>query len=110
MPEFGAACACACPLMRGGGAVLQQGDVLKVDFGVHVKGRIVDSAFTLTWDHKYDKLIEAVKAATDTGIRVCGVIHPAGVGADFRSDYLGSRDRCPTGRYRCRHPGDHGVI
>ncbi|KAG6842449.1 hypothetical protein C0991_007579 [Blastosporella zonata] len=54
-------------------AVLQQGDVLKVDIGVHVKGRIADSAFTLTFDHTYDKLIEAVKAATDTGIREAGI-------------------------------------
>lgn len=37
---------------------------------MHVQGRIVDSAFTLTWEHTYDKLVEAVKAATDTGIRV----------------------------------------
>jgi len=51
-------------------AVLRQGDVLKVDFGIHVKGRIVDSAFTLAWDHTYDKLLEAVKDATNTGIRV----------------------------------------
>lgn len=51
-------------------SVLQQGDVLKVDFGIHVKGRIVDSAFTMTFDHTYDKLLEAVKAATDTGVRV----------------------------------------
>ncbi|KAG6919026.1 hypothetical protein DXG01_009736 [Tephrocybe rancida] len=53
--------------------VLQQGDVLKVDIGVHVKGRIADSAFTLTFDHTYDKLLEAVKAATDTGIREAGI-------------------------------------
>lgn len=51
--------------------VLQQGDVLKVDIGVHVKGRILDSAFTLNFEPTYDKLLEAVKAATDTGIRVC---------------------------------------
>lgn len=50
--------------------VLQQGDVLKVDIGVHVKGRILDSAFTLNFEPTYDKLLEAVKAATDTGIRV----------------------------------------
>lgn len=53
--------------------VLQQGDVLKVDIGVHVKGRILDSAFTLTFDHTYDKLLEAVKAATDTGVREAGI-------------------------------------
>lgn len=50
--------------------VLQKEDVLKVDFGVHVRGRIVDSAFTMSWDPTYDKLLEAVKAATNTGIRV----------------------------------------
>lgn len=50
--------------------VLQHGDVLKVDIGVHVKGRILDSAFTLNFEPTYDKLLEAVKAATDTGIRV----------------------------------------
>ena len=51
-------------------AVLKQEDMLKVDFGVHVKGRILDSAFTLTWDHTYDKLLEAVEAATNAGVRV----------------------------------------
>lgn len=51
--------------------MLGEKDVLKVDFGVHVKGRILDSAFTLNFDPTYDKLLEAVKAATDTGIRVC---------------------------------------
>ena len=52
------------------GSVLQQGDVMKVDIGVQVKGRIVDSAFTMTFEPTYDKLLEAVKAATNTGIRV----------------------------------------
>jgi methionyl aminopeptidase len=51
--------------------VLQSGDILKVDFGVHVDGRIVDSAFTLTFEPSpYDELIKAVKEATNTGIRV----------------------------------------
>ncbi|KAG6335093.1 hypothetical protein ID866_4002 [Astraeus odoratus] len=51
----------------GDTTILRSGDVLKVDFGVHVKGRILDSAFTLTWEPTYDKLVEGVKAATDTG-------------------------------------------
>jgi len=49
---------------------LQREDVLKVDIGVHVRGRILDSAFTLTFEPTYDNLLEAVKAATNTGIRV----------------------------------------
>ncbi|CDO73087.1 hypothetical protein BN946_scf185007.g141 [Trametes cinnabarina] len=53
--------------------VLGEKDVLKVDFGVHVKGRIVDSAFTLSFDPTYDPLLEAVKAATETGIREAGI-------------------------------------
>ena len=58
------------PMASENYTVLNQEDVLKVDFGVHVKGRIVDSAFTLTWDHTYDKLLEAVQAATNAGVRV----------------------------------------
>lgn len=50
--------------------VLQYDDVLKVDFGVHVNGRIVDSAFTMAFNPVYDNLLAAVKAATNTGLRV----------------------------------------
>lgn len=50
--------------------MLQQHDVMKVDFGVHVNGRIVDSAFTMSFEPTWDKLLEAVKDATNTGIRV----------------------------------------
>lgn len=54
-------------------AVLQKEDVLKVDFGVHVNGRIVDSAFTLNWEPTYDNLLAAVKDATETGVREAGI-------------------------------------
>jgi methionyl aminopeptidase len=50
--------------------VLQYDDVLKVDFGVHVNGRIVDSAFTVATNPVYDNLLAAVKAATNTGLKV----------------------------------------
>lgn len=35
-----------------------------------ILGRIIDCAFTVTFNSKYDRLLEAVKDATDTGIRV----------------------------------------
>lgn len=54
----------------GNKMVLQQGDVMKVDFGAHLNGRIVDSAFTMAFDPVYDPLLAAVKDATNTGIRV----------------------------------------
>ncbi|KAK4994717.1 Methionine aminopeptidase 2 [Elasticomyces elasticus] len=57
----------------GNKTVLQQEDVMKVDFGVHINGRIVDSAFTMTFDPVYDNLLAAVKDATNTGIREAGI-------------------------------------
>ncbi|WFD23924.1 methionyl aminopeptidase [Malassezia equina] len=53
--------------------VLQASDVLKVDFGVHVKGRIVDSAFTMNFEPTWDPLLAAVKEATDAGVRTAGI-------------------------------------
>lgn len=53
--------------------VLNYDDVMKVDIGVHVNGHIVDCAFTHTFNPKYDGLLEAVKAATNTGIKEAGI-------------------------------------
>ena len=50
--------------------VLQHQDVMTVDFGVQVNGWIVDSAFTMSFDPVYDNLLDAVKDATNTGIKV----------------------------------------
>ena len=58
------------PNPSGKDVVLDKSDVLKVDFGVHVNGRIVDSAFTIAFDHTYDNLLAAVKEATNTGVKV----------------------------------------
>ncbi|KAJ8519058.1 hypothetical protein ONZ45_g3963 [Pleurotus djamor] len=57
----------------GDTTTLSKGDVIKIDFGVHVKGRIVDSAFTMNWEPTYDKLLEAVRASTNTGIKEAGI-------------------------------------
>jgi methionyl aminopeptidase len=55
--------------------VLQHQDVLTVDFGVHINGWILDSAFTMAFDPTYDNLLAAVKDATNTGIKVLGFQH-----------------------------------
>ncbi|KAJ9491116.1 Methionine aminopeptidase 2-2 [Penicillium thymicola] len=57
----------------GNKMVLNEGDVMKVDFGAQLNGRIVDSAFTMTFDPVYDPLLAAVKDATNTGIREAGI-------------------------------------
>lgn len=53
--------------------VLKQEDVMKVDIGVHVNGHIVDSAFTMTFEDKYDSLLTAVREATYTGVKEAGI-------------------------------------
>ncbi|KAH0492183.1 hypothetical protein TgHK011_007146 [Trichoderma gracile] len=57
----------------GNKMVLQQNDVMKVDFGVHVNGKIVDSAFTVAFEPKYDNLLQAVREATNAGVREAGI-------------------------------------
>ncbi|KAK6437537.1 Methionine aminopeptidase 2 [Oleoguttula sp. CCFEE 5521] len=57
----------------GNKTILQQSDVLKVDFGVHLNGYIVDSAFTMAFEPRFDPLLEAVRAATNTGIALAGI-------------------------------------
>lgn len=54
-------------------SVLQQNNVMKVDIGVHVNGRIVDSAFTVAFNPMYDNLLAAVEDATNTGVHEAGI-------------------------------------
>ncbi|XP_063700839.1 methionine aminopeptidase 2 [Culicoides brevitarsis] len=57
----------------GDPTVLEYDDVVKFDFGTHIKGRIIDCAWTHAWNPKYNKLMEAVKEATNAGIREAGI-------------------------------------
>ncbi|KII65045.1 Methionine aminopeptidase 2 [Thelohanellus kitauei] len=58
---------------NGDDTVLQYDDVCKIDFGTHVRGRLIDSAFTIAFNPMYDNLLKASKEATETGIRVSGI-------------------------------------
>ena len=57
----------------GDDTVLQYGDVMKVDFGTQINGRIIDCAWTVAFDPQFDPLLEAVKEATNTGIKTAGI-------------------------------------
>ncbi|CAE7949995.1 MAP2B [Symbiodinium sp. KB8] len=52
---------------------LGAGDVMKVDFGTQINGHIIDSAWTVSFDPRFDALLEAVREATEAGIRAAGV-------------------------------------
>ena len=52
---------------------LTEDDVCKLDFGTHVGGRIIDCAFTVAFNPKYDNLIQATQEATNEGLRQAGI-------------------------------------
>ncbi|NVM29699.1 MAG: type II methionyl aminopeptidase [Candidatus Helarchaeota archaeon] len=53
--------------------VIQEGDIVKIDIGVHVEGYIADGAFSVAFNEDFEKLVEASKAALEA---VIGVIRP----------------------------------
>eukprot|EP00981_Chlorochromonas_danica_P012275 scaffold4734_cov176-Ochromonas_danica.AAC.1 len=46
---------------------------MKIDFGTQIDGRIIDCAWTVAFDPVYDPLLQAVKDATNMGIRAAGI-------------------------------------
>lgn len=66
---------CAAHWTPNGGdkTVLGYDDVCKIDFGTHIRGRIIDSAFTLTFNERFDPLKMAVREATDAGVKAAGI-------------------------------------
>ncbi|KAL0483809.1 methionine aminopeptidase [Acrasis kona] len=57
----------------GDTTVLGQDDVVKFDLGTHINGRIIDCAFTMCFNPKYQPLLDAVREATNTGIKTAGI-------------------------------------
>jgi len=57
----------------GDETVLQYDDVMKIDFGTHVRGIMTDCAFTVAFNPEYDELLLAAKEATETGLREAGI-------------------------------------
>jgi methionyl aminopeptidase len=57
----------------GDDTVLEWGDVMKIDFGTQVEGRIIDCAWTVSFDPTFDNLKEAAKQSTEAGIAAAGI-------------------------------------
>jgi len=51
---------------------IKQDDVIKIDFGTHCDGYIIDSAFTVAFNPIYEPLLKATKEATWEGIKMAG--------------------------------------
>ena len=57
----------------GDETVLTKDHVMKIDFGTQIDGRIIDCAWTVHFNEKYDPLVNAVREATETGLREAGI-------------------------------------
>jgi methionyl aminopeptidase len=60
------------PTSRNESRIINKNDVCKIDFGVHIDGHIIDSAWTVSFNEKYDNLLNASKDATNTGLSLAG--------------------------------------
>ena len=81
----------------GDDRTLGKDDVMKIDFGTHVRGLLVDCAFTVAFNPTYDNLIQAVKDATNTGIREAGI--------DARLNEIGEAIQETMESYECEIGG-----
>ncbi|MFH0949516.1 MAG: type II methionyl aminopeptidase [Candidatus Aenigmatarchaeota archaeon] len=50
---------------------IKESDVLKVDIGTHIDGYVGDTAYTISFDEKYDALVKASEAALDNALKLC---------------------------------------
>jgi len=90
--EAGLAFPCGCSINNcaahfspnpGDTKIVQKGDVVKIDFGTHFKGYLIDSAFTVAFEPEFDNLLLAGKEATMTGVKEAGI--------DARIDEIGEK-------------------
>ena len=62
-------------------SLVKDGDVLKIDIGVHVNGYIADTAVTVCYNPKYDSLVSATELALQEAVKI--------VKADVKASEIG---------------------
>jgi methionyl aminopeptidase len=50
--------------------LIKEGDVLKIDIGVHIDGYIADTALTVCYDPKYEALVSTAETALGEAVRI----------------------------------------
>jgi methionyl aminopeptidase len=51
--------------------IFKESDIIKIDYGVHIKGTIIDSAFTLSFNERYDEFINISRNLTNYAVSLC---------------------------------------
>jgi methionyl aminopeptidase len=54
----------------GDQTAVKEGDVLKIDIGVHIDGYIADTAVTVCYDPKYEMLVKSAESALGEAVRM----------------------------------------
>jgi methionyl aminopeptidase len=51
--------------------ILKESDIIKIDYGVHFNGTIIDSAFTFSFNPNYEEFINISKDVTNYAVSLC---------------------------------------
>ncbi len=84
---------------------LKHDDIIKVDFGVEVGGWIIDSAFTVYFDDRHEPLANAVREATELGIKNAAIDADIDDWARSIQEVMESHDVHPI-----RNLGGHNIL
>jgi len=86
--------------------IININDIVKIDFGVHMFGNSVDSAFTLAWNNKYFNLMKASKEGLENAIKVAGVDARLGEISNTIVEVVNSFDGIKT----IKNIGGHNIL
>jgi len=72
--------------------ILKETDIIKIDYGVHFNGIIIDSAFTYSFNPNYQEFINISKNLTNYAVSLCGADVILGeIGRDIE-EYINSKE------------------
>jgi methionyl aminopeptidase len=73
--------------------LLKAGDLVKIDFGIHIEGEITDSAFTIPIStNRFDSLLHISKRATMIGVEASGIDVPLTDIGEVIQEYVESKE------------------
>jgi methionyl aminopeptidase len=73
-------------------------DIIKIDYGVHFNGTIIDSAFTFSFNDDYNELIQISKDTINYAISLCGPdAHLGDIGKDME-EFIQSKEIVINGK------------
>jgi methionyl aminopeptidase len=72
--------------------LLTENDVLKIDYGVHYNGIITDSAFTISYNPKYEEFLKISRNTTNYGVKNLKLDMNIGDWGELIQEYVTSKE------------------